>query len=71
MNLQEKAWLVPDIECEGCVRSIHRALDDVEGVRQVVVDLLTKTVRVVFDADRVEATALRDLIEQAGFSPQM
>lgn len=70
MNLQEKAWLVPDIECEGCVRSIHRALDDVDGVRQVEVDLLTKTVRVVYDADRTNSDALRDLIEQAGFSPQ-
>lgn len=70
MNLQEKAWLVPDIECEGCVRSIHHALDDVDGVRQVEVDLLAKTVRVVYDADRTNSETLRDLIEQAGFSPQ-
>ncbi|GIV08239.1 MAG: hypothetical protein KatS3mg019_0330 [Fimbriimonadales bacterium] len=70
MNLQQKAWLVPDIECEGCVRSIYRALDDLEGVRQVEVDLPTKTVRVVYDAELVDADALRDLIEQAGFSPQ-
>ncbi|MCS6919028.1 MAG: heavy-metal-associated domain-containing protein [Fimbriimonadales bacterium] len=70
MNLQEKAWRVPDIECEGCVRSIHRALDDVDGVRQVEVDLLSKTVRVAFDSERVGADALRALIEQAGFSPE-
>ncbi|MDM7460370.1 MAG: heavy-metal-associated domain-containing protein [bacterium] len=70
MQLQEKAWRVPDIECEGCVRSIHRALDDIDGVVQVEVDLLTKTVRVAFDAQRVGADALRAQIEQAGFTPQ-
>ncbi|MCS6923503.1 MAG: heavy-metal-associated domain-containing protein [Fimbriimonadales bacterium] len=70
MNLQEKVWQVPDIECEGCVRSIHRALDDVDGVQQVEVDLLQKTVRVLFDSDRVQAEQIHLLIEQAGFSPR-
>lgn len=70
MQLQEKAWRVPDIECEGCVRSIRRALNDVGGVMQVEVDLLTKTVRVTFDAERVGADELHARIEQAGFTPQ-
>jgi copper chaperone len=69
MNLQEKVWRVPDMECEGCVRSIHRALDDVDGVRQVEVDLLQKTVRAVFDGERVRAEHLKQLIEEAGFTP--
>ncbi|MCX7924183.1 MAG: heavy-metal-associated domain-containing protein [Fimbriimonadales bacterium] len=69
MNLQEKVWKTPDIECEGCVRSIHRALEDVDGVRLVEVDLLQKAVRVVFDAERVQAEQLKHLIEEAGFTP--
>ncbi len=69
MSLQQKVWKAPDIECEGCVRSIHRALDDVDGVRQVEVDLLQKTVRVVFDSKRVQAEQLKRLIEEAGFTP--
>ena len=32
MNLKEVVWHTPDMECEGCVRSIHRALDDIDGV---------------------------------------
>ncbi|MCX7994086.1 MAG: heavy-metal-associated domain-containing protein [Fimbriimonadales bacterium] len=69
MNLQEKVWKTPDIECEGCVRAIHHALDDVDGVQQVEVDLLQKTVRVVFDSACVQAEQLKRWIEEAGFTP--
>ena len=57
------------MECEGCVRSIHRVLDDIDGVQQVEVDLLQKTVRVVFDPERVDAARLQQAIEAAGFTP--
>lgn len=70
MKLLEKVWYAPAIECEGCVRAIHRLLDDIEGVQQVEVDLLQKTVRVVYDAERVHADVLRDALKAAGFLPQ-
>lgn len=69
MNLKEIVWHTPDMECEGCVRSIHRTLDDIDGVQQVEVDLLQKTVRVVFDPERVDAARLQQAIELAGFTP--
>lgn len=69
VNLKEIVWRTPDISCEGCVRSIHRALDDVDGVQQVEVDLQQKTVRVVYDTQRVDAVRLEQLIEEAGFTP--
>jgi Copper chaperone len=69
VNLKEVVWHTPDIECAGCVRSIHRALDDIDGVQQVEVDLLQKTVRVVFDTARVHETHLQQAIEAAGFTP--
>ncbi|BCW96741.1 MAG: hypothetical protein KatS3mg018_2223 [Fimbriimonadales bacterium] len=71
VNLKETVWWTPDISCEGCVRSIHRALDDVDGVQQVEVDLLQKTVRVVYDAQRVDEAQLQHLIEEAGFTPSL
>lgn len=69
MNLKEIVWRTPDMECEGCVRSIHRALDDIDGVQQVEVDLLQKTVRIVFDTARVDETHLQQAVEAAGFTP--
>jgi len=69
VNLKEIVWHIPDMECEGCVRSIHRALDDIDGVWQVEVDLLQKTARVVYDPARVDAARLQHAIEAAGFTP--
>jgi len=69
VDLKEIVWHIPDMECEGCVRSIHRALDDIVGVQQVEVDLLQKTVRVVFNPMRVDETQLQQAIEAAGFTP--
>jgi copper chaperone CopZ len=67
--MKEVIWHTPDIECEGCVRSIYRALHDVDGVLQVEVDLLQKTVRVVFDPRRAQEAQLQHMIEAAGFTP--
>jgi len=69
VDLKEIVWHIPDMECEGCVRSIHRALDDIVGVQRVEVDLLQKTVRVVFNPMRVDETQLQQAIEAAGFTP--
>lgn len=69
MQFQEKVWKVPDIACEGCARSIRHALESADGVQQVEVNLLQKTVRVVFDGERVQAEHLMQLIEEAGFTP--
>jgi copper chaperone CopZ len=38
-------------------------------VQQVEVDLLQKTVRIVFDTARVDETHLQQAIEAAGFTP--
>lgn len=37
---------VPDMTCRHCVRSVSRAVSDVAGVREIVVDLATKAVQV-------------------------
>jgi len=69
VNLKEVVWHTPEIECEGCVRAIHRALDTVAGVQQVAVDLPQKTVRIVFDAARLDESQLLHLLVAAGFTP--
>lgn len=68
MELLEKTWHTPEVECEGCVRAIQRALSSLAGVHQVEVDLEQKRVRVVYDAEKVAADALRNAIEEAGYT---
>ena len=39
-----KTFNVPNIGCDGCVRTIQNEVAEVPGVRKVVADLGTKTV---------------------------
>ena len=64
----EATFSVPGITCEGCDRTIRRALGAVPGVSGVSVDVAAKTVRVDHDG-----TADRDVLSAAlgrvGYAP--
>lgn len=51
--MSEAILTVPNISCEHCERSVVEALSPTEGVQQVSVDIPAKTVKVVYDAERV------------------
>ena len=56
---------VPAIHCEHCVMSVREELSEVEGVRDVVVDLDSKLVTV--SGSGLDDSALRAAIEEAGY----
>lgn len=51
--MSEATLTVPNISCEHCERTVVEALSPTEGVEQVSVNIPTKTVKVVYDADKV------------------
>jgi copper chaperone CopZ len=46
MNVEQKTFRVPNIGCDGCVRTIVNELGQVEGIRKVEGDVNSKTVKV-------------------------
>ena len=58
---------VQGMTCGGCVASVTRVLKAVPGVTEVAVTLQPGAANVTFDPARTEATALRAVIEGAGF----
>ena len=58
-------YSVPAIHCEHCVMSVREELSEVEGVRDVVVDLDTKLVTV--SGSSLDDAALRAAIVEAGY----
>jgi copper ion binding protein len=62
-----RVYHVPDVSCEHCVRAITTALQQLDGIRQVQVDLVTKQVTVEAD-DRVSDEQIRAGIEDAGYT---
>ncbi|MFN3219460.1 MAG: cation transporter [Acidimicrobiales bacterium] len=58
-----RIYTVPGISCDHCKRAIETEVAEVDDVTSVVVDVDTKTVRVVGGGD----DAVRGAIDEAGY----
>jgi copper ion binding protein len=58
---------VGGMTCSGCVASVTRALQAIDGVDKVEVSLDQGQASVRYDPARVNETKLRSAIEDAGF----
>lgn len=63
----EVEWSVPSIVSRDCADTVGMALEEIEDVRGVRVNLLLKTVTVCFDDERIGLTQLKDAMSKAGF----
>ena len=53
--------------CGGCVASVKRVLQEIDGVEKADVSLEAKQATIEYDEQRVEQARLRSAIEEAGF----
>ena len=58
---------VSGMTCGGCVKSITNALQTRDGIRETTADLDNATVSVSFDPLKIQESAIRAAIEDAGF----
>ncbi len=56
---------IEGMSCGGCVLSVEKALSGVRGVTRATVSLADKRAEV--EGDALDAAALRDAVEAAGF----
>lgn len=53
---------VPDISCAHCERAITNALEPIDGIESVRVDIPSRLVSVQFDETRVGLDRIKDLL---------
>ncbi len=58
---------VPDISCEHCERTITNALQPVEGVRKVSVDIPAHQVHVDFDEAHISIEKMKDILQEEDY----
>lgn len=58
---------VPDISCEHCEHTITTALQPVDGVQTVRVDIPAHQVHVDFDASRITVEKMKDILEEEDY----
>ena len=56
-------------DCDTCVRKLRPALMEINGVRDVKVDLERERVVVTFDARKIHPPNLHDAILKSGYKP--
>lgn len=67
MNTNTTTITAPDITCNGCANSIKKALNNLEGISQVEVDVKTKQVTVKHD-EKASPDEIAATLDKAGFS---
>lgn len=65
--MQEITLQVGGMSCSGCVNSVKRLLGQLDGIEHVDVDLAAGSVRVRYDAQRVQPSAMQAAIEGGGY----
>jgi len=66
--LKEKLVLnVEGMSCNHCVNSIKKAVEDIDGVISVDVNLDKKTVTVEYNQDKAKADYIKEAIEDEGY----
>lgn len=58
---------IDGMTCGGCVKSVTRLLEGVEGVEKAKVSLENKNAVITFDESKTDADALIDAVEDGGF----
>ena len=69
--MTSKTFKVPNITCGHCVMTIEREVGELEGVQKVKADEATKMVRVEWDASATDWDAVRSLLEEINYPPQV
>lgn len=58
---------IDGMTCGGCVKSVTRLLEGVEGVGKAEVSLENKNAVITFDESKTDADALIDAVEDGGY----
>ena len=61
--------IAPDISCEHCANAITGALNALNGVASVSVDVDDKRVEIQYDADSASAEQIDAALEEEGYPP--
>lgn len=63
-------YIVSDISCEGCANAIKRAVGNVDGVKDVGVNVESRIVSVDYDMTATSPDEIMERIADAGYTPE-
>lgn len=58
---------IDGMTCGGCVKSVTKVLNDLDGVHSATVSLENKNAQVEFDEGKIQMAQLVEAVEDAGY----
>ena len=68
MTLEKVEIKISGMSCAHCVARVEKSLKNLDGIKEVQVDLETGKATVQYDFKKVEPSKLEDAIKEAGYS---
>ena len=62
---------IDGMTCGGCVKSVTKVLNDLDGVRSATVSLENKNAQVEFDEGKIQIAQLVEAVEDAGYDARV
>ena len=66
--MESTTLVAPDISCEHCQHAIEGAVGELPGVRNVKVDIPTKTVHIDYYPQQVTLTKIEEVLDDVGYT---
>ena len=58
---------IDGMSCEHCVKTVTKALEDLDGVKKAQVNLKRGSAKVTYDSDKVNVDKLIEAVVEAGY----
>ena len=65
--MQTVTFNIDGMTCGGCVKSVTKVLNDLDGVHSATVSLENKNAQVEFDEGKIQMAQLVEAVEDAGY----
>ncbi len=66
-SIQQVAFSVSGMGCNGCASTVAHTLKSLPGVQSATVDLASESAQVQFDSQSVSFEQMRDAVHEAGY----
>jgi copper chaperone len=60
---------IEGMTCENCVKTLTRALEQINGVKSVEIELQSARAAITFDRTKTDMPAIHEKILQSGYKP--
>jgi copper chaperone len=66
--MESTTLVVPDISCQHCQHAIESAVGKIDGVKNVTVNIPTKTVHIEYDPQLVTQKKIEQVMDDVGYT---